>query len=78
MPYLDPKTGKTKYTLEEKQRWHNDQAKKGAKRISKKTGKEVALSDFERGRHKAQADAIHSKRKNYAIRMAKEESGKKN
>lgn len=78
MPYEDPNTGKIKYTLKEKQNWHNEQAKKGATKISKKTGKEVAVSNFERGAHKAQADSIFRRRKAFAEKMAKKESGKKN
>lgn len=78
MPYEDPKTGEIKYTLKEKQDWHNSKAKKGATKISKKTGKEVTISNFERGAHKAQADSIFRRRKRFAEKMAKEEQKKTN
>ena len=74
MPYEDPKTGEIKYTLKEKQDWHNQQAKKGATKISKKTGQTVKVSNFERGAHKAQADSIFRRRKAYKEKMEKANS----
>ena len=70
MPYQDPETGETRFTLKDKQKWHNQMAKPGAKKKSKETGRPVKVTDFERGAHKAQADAIARKR--YRYKMSKE------
>lgn len=65
MPYQDPETGEIKFTMKDKQDWHNRQAKPGATKKSKKTGKVVKVSNFERGAHKAQADNIARQRYRY-------------
>lgn len=70
MSWVDEKTGEKKYTLKEKQDYHNRQAKRGATKFDKITKRMVKVSDFERGAHKAMANMIFEKRKHFAMRMA--------
>lgn len=70
MSWVDEKTGEKKYTLKEKQDYHNRQAKIGATKFDKITKRMVKVSDFERGAHKAMANMIFEKRKHFAMRMA--------
>lgn len=77
MPYQDKVTGEIKYTQKERQDFHNRQAKPGSLKTDKKTGQTVFVSDFERGAHKAQADAIARNRYRYKqSQEAKAKQGK--
>ncbi len=70
MSWVDKKTGLEKFTLKEKQDHHNRMAKKGATKFDYKSKRQVKVSDFERGAHKAMANMIFQKRKRFAERMA--------
>lgn len=70
MSWIDKETGEIKFTLKEKQDYHNAQAKLGATKFDKKTHQIVKVSDFERGAHKAKADMIFEQRKRFAIQKA--------
>lgn len=61
--------GSRKFTAAERKTFHNRQAKKGATKTDRVTGLVVPVSDFERGAHKAQADAIHRRQVAYGQRM---------
>lgn len=63
---------KSKYSPKERQDFHNNMAKPGAKKFDS-SGSIVKVSDFERGVHKAKADQIFKARKKAAI---KHNSGK--
>lgn len=77
MSWVDEKIGKKKYTLKEKQDYHNRQAKRGATKFDKKTHQTVKVSDFERGAHKARADMIFKQRKRFAMQKANAKSKQK-
>lgn len=69
MSWIDKKTDQQRYTLKERQDYHNRQAKKGATKFDYKSKRQVKVSDFERGAHKAMANMIFQKRKSFAEKM---------
>ncbi len=77
MSWVDKKTGLVKFTLKEKQDYHNRMAKKGATKFDYKSKRQVKVSDFERGAHKAMANMIFQKRKRFAQKIANGQSNYK-